>query len=215
MAVAVKICGIDSPAAMEAAIAGGAAYVGLMFYRPSPRFLEKSRAAALAALVPPHVKRVGVFVDAPDGAIAQVLEDVPLEMLQFHGAETPARVAAAHARFGLPVMKAVRIAGRGDLAEAKAQEGSADMLLFDAKPPAEMEAALPGGNALAFDWEIIAGARWTKPWMLSGGLDSANLARAVGASGARIVDVSSGVESERGRKDPARIGAFLAAAGAL
>lgn len=215
MAVAVKICGINAPEAMAAAIAGGAAYVGLIFYPPSPRFLKTAEASALAALVPTHVRRVGVFVDEPDEVIARVLEAVPLEILQFHGTEPPERVSAARARFGLPVMKAVPVAGPADLARAKAQESAADLLLFDAKPPAEMTDALPGGNALTFDWKIIAGARWSRPWMLSGGLEAGNLAQAVAASRAGMVDVSSGVESAPGRKDPARIEAFLAAAKAL
>ena len=215
MAVTVKICGINSPEAMAAAIDEGAGFVGLMFYPPSPRFLGLGDAAALAKLVPARIKRVGVFVDEPDEVIARTLDAVPLDMLQFHGSETPARINHARARFDRPIIKAVKIAGTDDLAEAGAQETAADMLVFDAKPPADMTDALPGGNALAFDWKIIAGHPWARPWMLSGGLEPANLAEAVRTSGAAMVDVSSGVESAPGRKDPALIRAFLQIAAGL
>jgi phosphoribosylanthranilate isomerase len=215
MAVTVKICGINSPEAMTAAIDGGAAYVGLMFYPPSPRFLQPDDAAALANMVPPDVKRVGVFVDEPDEVIARTLDNVPLNMLQFHGGETPARVTEIRQKFALPVMKAVKIAGPKDLDEARAQESAADILLFDAKAPDDMAGALPGGNALAFDWEIIAGQTWARPWMLSGGLDTANLAEAIRISGAAIVDVSSGVETAPGVKDATLISSFLELASGL
>ncbi len=215
MAVTVKICGINSPEAMAAAIDGGAGFVGLMFYPPSPRFLGLGDAAALAKLVPAGIKRVGVFVDEPDQVIARTLDAVPLDMLQFHGSEAPARINQARARFDRPIIKALKIAGGDDLAEAEAQETAADMLVFDAKPPADMTDALPGGNALAFDWKIIAGHPWARPWMLSGGLEPANLAEAVRTSGAAMVDVSSGVESAPGRKDPALIRAFLQIAAGL
>jgi phosphoribosylanthranilate isomerase len=209
MAVSVKICGINSPEAMAAAVKGGAGLVGLNFYPPSPRFVSLDDAAALAKLAPKGVRRVGVFVDEPDEVIARTLDAVPLDMLQFHGNETPERVIEARARFDRPVIKAVKIAGTDDLNEARAHEDAADMLLFDAKPPLDMAGALPGGNALAFDWDIIAGQTWARPWMLSGGLDAANLAQAVDTSGAALVDVSSGVESAPGRKDPTLIRAFL------
>lgn len=212
MPVTVKICGINAPDAMEAAIQGDAGYVGMMFYPASPRFLALDEAARLAALVPDGIQRVGVFVDAPDEVIARTLDAVPIDMLQLHGVEPPRRVAEIRNRFGLPVIKAIKIAGADDLAEARIHESAADMLLFDAKPPVEMADALPGGNALAFDWRIIAGHRWPRPWMLSGGLTAANLGQAVTTSGAAHVDVSSGVETAPGRKDPALIRAFIQAA---
>ena len=215
MTLAVKICGVNSAEAMTAAVAGGAAYVGLMFYPPSPRFLEAEAAAGLAAPVPAGVKRVGVFVDEPDEVIERILAAVPLEMLQFHGTEPPERVHRARARFGLPVIKAVKLASAADLAAARAYEQAADMLLFDAKPPADMSGVLPGGNALTFDWRLLKGSAWDRPWLLSGGLTAENLAEAVAVTGARIVDVSSGVESAPGRKDAARIRAFLGAAAGL
>jgi phosphoribosylanthranilate isomerase len=215
MGLAVKICGINSTAAMTAAVAAGADYVGLMFYPPSPRYLAVAEAAALAALVPDGIRRVGVFVDAPANVIEETLEDVALEVLQLHGSESPAAVAAIRARFGLPVIKAVKLAGAGDLAAAGTFEDVADMILFDAKPPPEMTEALPGGNALVFDWRLLAGYGGRLPWLLSGGLTAGNLAEAVAVTGAAIVDVSSGVETAPGAKDPALIKAFIAAARAL
>jgi phosphoribosylanthranilate isomerase len=215
MAVEAKICGINSAAAMEAAVAGGAAFVGLVFYPPSPRAVTADEAAALAHLAPARVVTVGLFVDASDDEIAARLAAVPLDLLQLHGDEAPARVAALRARFGRPVMKAVAIAGPEDVAGAAAYAGVADRLLFDAKPPKVMKDALPGGNALSFDWRLLAGRRWPVPWMLSGGLDTDNVAEAVAISGAAAVDVSSGVEDRPGLKSPAKIARFLAAVRAL
>ncbi len=212
MAVRFKICGINSETAMQAAIEARADFVGLMFYPPSPRYLGVADAARLAAMVPKGMQRVGVFVDAPENVIEETLDDVGLDILQLHGSESPEAVAAIRARFGLPVIRAVKLATPDDLAVAKAQEAVADMLLFDAKPPPEMTGALPGGNAISFDWRMLAGYRGAKPWMLSGGLTAANLAQAVAITGAEMVDVSSGVESRPGVKEPALIAAFAAAA---
>ncbi|HEV2300002.1 MAG TPA: phosphoribosylanthranilate isomerase [Stellaceae bacterium] len=214
MSVKAKICGLTSAAAVAEAVTGGAAYVGFVFYPPSPRSLAAAAAGALCAAVPEGVRRVGLFVDAEDAAIAAVLEEAALDLLQFHGQEPPERVAAARDRFGRPVIKAVAIAGPEDLAVAERYEGVADLLLFDAKPP-RRAGALPGGNGLAFDWQLIKGRAWGCPWMLSGGLTAELLPQAVRLSGAAIVDVSSGVESAPGRKDLAKIRAFLAAARAL
>jgi len=215
MAVRAKICGINSREALDAAVAGGASFVGFVFYPPSPRALAPAAAGELAAAVPRTVGKLGLFVDDPDERIAEVLAKAPLDMLQLHGQETPARVAAIRRHFGLPVMKAVKVAGADDLAAADGYIGVADWLLFDAKPPKEMTGALPGGNALAFDWQLLAGRAWPSPWMLSGGLTPENLGEAVRISGARVVDVSSGVEAAPGQKDPAKIAAFLAEAARL
>ena len=215
MTVRVKICGVNSRAALAAALAGGASHVGFVFYGPSPRALEAAAAAALAATVPANVTRVGLTVDETDGRIAALLAAVPLDMLQLHGDETPERVDELRRRFGLPVMKAIRVAGAADVAAAASYGGVADWLLFDALPPRDMAGALPGGNALAFDWRLIAGRRWPCPWMLSGGLNAGNLAAAVAATGATVVDVSSGVEDRPGVKNPAKIAAFLALAASL
>lgn len=215
MKVEAKICGINSAAAMAAAVEGGAAYVGLVFYPPSPRAVDAAEAARLASLAAKPVVKVGLFVDAEDETIADVVDNVALDMLQLHGAESPARVAAIKDRFGLPVMKAVKIAGPDDLETVADYAGVADRILFDAKAPAGMAGALPGGNALAFDWQLLAGRRWPLPWMLSGGLDAENVAEAVATSGAHFVDVSSGVEDRPGQKSPAKIAAFLEAVAAL
>ena len=212
MPVRAKICGVNSRAALDAAIAGGAGFVGLNFYPPSPRALTVEAAAPLAAAVPPVVAKVGLLVDEPDERIAEILARVSLDMLQLHGKESPTRVDDIRRSFGLPVMKAVKIAEAADLAVADRYIGHADWLLFDAKPPPRMSGALPGGNALSFDWQLLAGRFWPSPWMLSGGLTPDNLAEAVRISGARVVDVSSGVESQPGQKDPEKIAAFLAEA---
>jgi phosphoribosylanthranilate isomerase len=214
MTIDTKICGLASEAAVAAAVAGGAAYLGFNFYRPSPRSVSPERAAALCAAVPAGVRRVGLFVDATDEAIQAVLNAAPIDILQFHGQENPERVAEAKHRFGLPVMKAIAVAGPEDVLAAYRYEDAADMLLFDAKPPRRAD-ALPGGNGLAFDWQLIAGHRWRRPWMLSGGLTAALLAEAVRISGATAVDVSSGVEHRPGDKDPAKIREFLAVARSL
>jgi phosphoribosylanthranilate isomerase len=214
MTIAAKICGISSEEAVAAAVAGGAAYIGLNFYPPSPRAVSREMAARLCAAAPSGIRRVGVFVDADDAAIAAVLDAAPLDILQFHGRESPERVAAAKARFRLPVMKAIAIAGPEDVAGASRYEDAADLLLFDAKPPRRAD-ALPGGNGLAFDWQLIAGREWRLPWILSGGLTAALLPEAVRISGATAVDVSSGVERRPGDKDPVKIGEFLAVARAL
>jgi phosphoribosylanthranilate isomerase len=215
MVVRAKICGINSRASLDAAIAGGAGFVGFNFYPPSPRALTPEAAAALAGAVPPVVAKVGLLVDEPDERIAEILARVALDMLQLHGKETPARVDDIRRRFGLPVMKAVKIAEAADLAVADRYVGHADWLLFDAKPPPQMTGALPGGNALSFDWQLLAGRSWPSPWMLSGGLTRDNLGEAVRISGTRVVDVSSGVESQPGQKDPEKIAAFLGEAARL
>jgi phosphoribosylanthranilate isomerase len=215
MPVRAKICGINSREALDAAVTGGASFVGFVFYPPSPRALAPAAAGELAAAVPRTVGRIGLFVDDADERIAEILAKAPLDMLQLHGQETPARVAAIRRHFGLPVMKVVKVAGADDLAAADGYVGVADWLLFDAKPPKEMTGALPGGNALAFDWQLLAGRSWPSPWMLSGGLTPETLGEAVRISGARVVDVSSGVEAAPGQKDPVKIAAFLAEAAKL
>jgi phosphoribosylanthranilate isomerase len=209
-----KICGVNSPVAAVAAAAGGAAFIGLVFYPPSPRALSAEAAAELAALVPERVGRVGLFVDPEDGEIEAILSRVPLTMLQLHGRETPERLTQIRRRFALPVMKAIGVARPADLEGAAPYLRTANWLLFDAKPPSE-PGALPGGNARPFDWPILAGRSWPIPWMLSGGLTAARLAEAVRITGARIVDVSSGVEDRPGVKNPDRIRAFLEAAAGL
>ena len=215
MTVRVKICGVNSKAAMTAALDGGAAFVGLVFYRPSPRYVTPEAAADLAVLAKSRAARVGLFVDPDDDTLAEVLSRVPLDLLQLHGTESPTRIGEVHARHGVPVMKVIKIASAADVETVKDYEAVAERFLFDAQAPDSMTEALPGGNALSFDWQWLQGRRWARPWMLSGGLDAANLAQAVRASGAGEVDVSSGVEDRRGHKSPAMIKAFLDAATAL
>ena len=208
--IQVKICGLRTPADVVAVAAAGVAYAGFVFFARSPRnlTLPQARLAALAA--PPGLMKVALTVDADDATLDAIVDGVPLDMLQLHGLETPARVAEVKARYGLPVMKAIGVADEGDLAALMEMSLAADQLLIDAKPP--RGAALPGGNGLAFDWRLLVGRRWLRPWMLAGGLTPGNVAQAVRLTGARQVDVSSGVESAPGVKDPARIAAFVAAA---
>ena len=214
MPVETKICGVNAPDALAAALAGGARYVGFNFYPPSPRHVAPEEAAALAENTPPDVARTGVFVDPDDDTLAAALAVVPLDILQLHGAETPARAADIRRRFALPVMKVIKVAHAADVDAASAYVGAVDRLLFDAPPPKTLDDALPGGNAVAFDWRLLAGRSWPVPWMLSGGLEAGNVAEAIAISGARAVDVSSGVEDRRGHKSPAMIKAFLAAVAA-
>jgi phosphoribosylanthranilate isomerase len=214
MGVVAKICGLSSKAAVTAAVEGGAAYLGFVFYPPSPRSVSPPQAAKLCSLIPDEIARVALFVDAGDDAIAAVLAAAPIDILQFHGNESPARVAEAKVRFARPVMKAVAIAGPDDVRAAARYEAAADLLLFDAKPP-RRPGTLPGGNGLSFDWALIAGHTWRLPWMLSGGLTADSVPEAVRVSGAACVDVSSGVESQPGHKDPVKLRAFLAAVHAL
>lgn len=208
--ISVKICGLRTPAEVGAAADAGARYVGFVFFPKSPRHLEIPDAAALAAAVPFGVCKVALTVNADDVMLDALTQAVPLDMLQLHGSESPARVAEVKARYGLPVMKAVGVAERADLAQLDAYSGVADQLLVDAKPP--KGADLPGGNGLAFDWTLLAGRVWRSPWMLAGGLKPDNAAEAIRRTGARQVDVSSGVESRPGIKDAALIHALVAAA---
>ena len=211
MKIQSKICGINHPDALNAALQGGARYIGLVFFPRSPRHVEIGTAAELARMVGTGTRTVGLFVDPTDALLEDVRGHVPLDMIQLHGQETPERVAAIRAQHGLPVMKAVKVASAADLDAAAAYQPVVDLLLFDAKPPSDLKDALPGGNGLSFDWSLLAGRRWDKPWMLSGGLDPENVAAAIAATGARAVDVSSGVEERPGVKSVARIRAFLAA----
>lgn len=205
---AIKICGLSEPATLDAAVAAGADHVGFVFFPPSPRHLDLDRAAALAARVPDRVGRVGVFVDADDALIEPAMRAARLTAVQLHGAD-PARVAAVKARFAIAVWAAVAVATRRDVAAAAAFRGAADRLLFDAKAP--KGASLPGGNALRFDWRLLDGVAMTLDWGLAGGLDPGNVAEAIGATGAPLVDVSSGVEDAPGVKSADRIRAFVKA----
>jgi phosphoribosylanthranilate isomerase len=210
MPVAAKICGLSTAAAVDAAVTHGAAHVGFVFFPKSPRDVEPGRAGQFAT--PPHVGRVGVFVDPDDRLLAYAIEGARLTALQLHGDESPERLAAIRARFGLALWKAVPVRTRADLDAARAYRGVADRILYDAKTP---KGTLPGGMGLRFDWKLLDGFAHPLPWALSGGLDAANAADAAGVTGARLLDVSSGVESAPGIKDVDKIAAFLQATGRL
>jgi phosphoribosylanthranilate isomerase len=213
MAVAVKICGLTDPAALAAAVEGGARWLGLVFYPPSPRALSPEVAAELAAHAPADRTVVGVFVDPDNALLDQVLVRVRLGAVQLHGAESAERVAAIRARTGCAVIKALQVAEARDLAAVSRYAAVADMILFDARP--KEPGRLPGGNGLAFDWRLLQDLQPAQPWLLSGGLSAENLAAAVTLCRPPAVDVSSGVERRPGQKDPAKIRQFLALARTL
>jgi phosphoribosylanthranilate isomerase len=209
MTIAIKFCGLRTPDDVASAVAAGARYVGFVFFEKSPRHLSLSEARALAQLVPMGVAKVALVVNADNDALDRLTEKVPIDMLQLHGTETTARVIEIKARYGLPVMKAVGVADASDLPKLVEYAAVSDQLLIDAKPATGAE--LPGGNGVAFDWRLIAGRRWPVPWMLAGGLTPQNVAEAVRLTGARQVDVSSGVEYAPGVKDAKTMDAFAAA----
>lgn len=212
--IAVKICGITDPVAMDTAIQHGAAYVGLVFFPKSPRFVTFPQAETLARTVPDGVQVTGLTVDPTDELIEEIIQIGRINLLQLHGNESPDRVADIRHRFGLPVMKALRIATAEDLEPLGAYEAVSDMLLFDTKAPPDIT-SLPGGTGLSFDWRLMQQVSPVRPWMLAGGLKPENLSEAIRLTGARIVDVSSSVEDRPGHKSPGKIKAFLAAAAQL
>jgi len=209
MSVLVKICGLNSPDAVRAA--AEADFAGFVFYPRSPRNVAPAVAAELAAKLPREVKRVALTVDPDDAFLRHLLYEFRPDLVQLHGKEPPERVAAIKRAFGLPVMKAIAVHGADDLRAIEAYRDTVDWLLFDAKPPARA-GALPGGNAVSFDWTLLAGKTVGRPWMLSGGLTAANVALAVRRSGAGTVDVSSGVENRPGEKNTLKIKDFIKAA---
>jgi len=209
-AVHVKICGVTNAAAIDSAVSAGAHYLGFNFYPPSPRYLTPERASALMRDVPAGVAKVALVVDAQDDELEALLDAVPADVLQLHGHESPERVAEVRARFGLPVIKVVGIADADDLADLDKYLAVSDQILVDTKPP--KNARLPGGNGLAFDWRLLQGRQWPCPWLLAGGLTPENVGAAIRLTGARQVDVSSGVESAPGVKDAERMAAFIQAA---
>jgi len=204
----VKICGIKDPSNLQAAISAGARFIGLVFYAPSPRYVSLDIASNLARAVPTGVRTVGLFVNPTNDELSQITGGLPLDMIQLHGQESPARIAEIKSMLGMPVMKAVNVAEPKDLDGIKALEKAADWLLFDAKP---VTSDLPGGTGETFDWSILAGRTFSKPWMLSGGLTVGNVGKALSALKPDAVDVSSGVERERGVKDPQKIKQFIEA----
>jgi phosphoribosylanthranilate isomerase len=210
MSVLVKICGLSTPETLDVALDAGADLVGFVFFPPSPRNISFEQAHALASRVQGRAKKVALSVDADDALLEQIVAALKPDMLQLHGHETPQRVAAIRESFGLPVMKALAIETKADLAAIAPYAGVADRLLFDARPP--RDATRPGGLGKPFDWHLLEGLDLPVPYMLSGGLDPINVAAALRITGAPGVDVSSGVESAPGVKDPDRIRAFVRAA---
>ena len=213
MSLNMKICGLKDAAAVAAAVAGRARFIGFVFYPPSPRCVSAEQAAELAAPVPAEISRVGVFVDPDDALLDRVMARLNLDFIQLHGSESVDRAAEIKHRTGAGIIKAIKLAAPGDNDAARPYHAVADWILFDAKAPKSLAGALPGGNALAFDWRMLADAPQPAaglPWLLSGGLDIDNLAKAVRISGAVAVDVSSGVEAAPGKKDPELVRQFLA-----
>lgn len=205
---AIKICGIRTPQALDAALGARADYCGFVFFPPSPRNVSPAEAAALGARAAGRIKKVGLFVDADDAPIGEAVAAAGLDAIQLHGRETPERTAQVRARFGLPVWKAIAIAGPGDVEKATAYAGAIDLVLFDAKTP---KGTLPGGMGLTFDWSLLGTWKDRAAWGLAGGLNPANVAEAIRLTGAPLVDTSSGVESAPGEKDAGKIAAFCAA----
>ena len=200
----VKICGLSTPESVTASIEQGADFIGFVSYPPSPRHVELEVAQYLASFIPAHVQIVGLFVNPTNKSLQEFIQAVPLNMIQLHGDETPVRVTEIKERFGLPVMKAISIADKGDLEKVKNYTNHCDWLLFDAKGE-----ALPGGNGVAFDWTILKDFECSIPWMLAGGLTSENVGEALSIVTPTAVDVSSGVESEKRVKDLDKITSFL------
>lgn len=212
MSVAVKICGLSRPDTLETALDAGAAYVGLVFYEPSPRNVTLDQAEKLAALARGRATIVALTVNAPDGLLRDIAERIRPGFIQAHGEETPERVRDMTELTAIPVIKAVKVRESADVGRAGAYAGSAAMVLFDAMAPEALVDALPGGNGIAFDWSLLGPSKGGAPFMLSGGLDAGNIADAIRVTGAPIVDVSSGVERAPGVKDAALIRKFIEAA---
>lgn len=206
----VKVCGLSTAPALEAALRAGADVVGFVFFAKSPRHVGFEAARALGERARGRARIAALSVDAADDALARIVEALAPDILQLHGRETPSRVKEIGLRFACATMKAVGVAAPGDLADAERYDGVADFLLIDAKPP--KDAALPGGNGLPFDWRLASGFSPRKPWLLSGGLDPGNVERAIALTGACGVDVSTGVESAPGVKDEGKIASFIVAA---
>lgn len=213
LSTGVKICGLRTRQSIDAAISAGATHYGLVFFPKSPRNVTIEEAASLAGYGRERgkMRSVALTVDAPDDLIDNIARTVRPDMIQLHGSETPERAAQIGERTGLPVIKAVSIGAEGDTAKAEPYEDIADLILFDAKPPRN-GGALPGGNGLPFDWQLLAPVRKKMRFMLSGGLSPGNVAEAIRLTGAELVDVSSGVESAPGVKDPDLIRRFVIAA---
>ena len=209
MTIKVKICGIDTKENIDIAVNCGANYIGFVFYAPSPRYLSVEKAKLIIPNVPQSVKKVGLFVDPNNIQLETVMNSIDLDQIQLHGSETPSRVSEINRITNLPIIKAIKISDLVDLEYAEIYSDVTDYFLFDAKIPDNLGIGLPGGNAVSFDWNILKNLNTNLPWMLAGGLIAQNLEEAIEVSGAKIVDVSSGVENRRGKKDPELIKEFI------
>ncbi|MDG1707514.1 MAG: phosphoribosylanthranilate isomerase [Emcibacteraceae bacterium] len=209
MTAKAKICGLSTIETVEAALEAGALYVGFVFFPKSPRNIDAVTAGKLSSVVGKRAQKVGVFVNPDDALIADVLKEADLDYIQLHGNEPVERAQYIRKRFNIKVIKAISVASLSDIARAREYEKTVDMILFDAKPPTDLKNALPGGNGIEFDWQLIAGKKWQIPWLLSGGLDATNVTQAIKISGAHLVDVSSGVEDAPGQKNIKKINAFM------
>ena len=212
MSVAVKICGLSTAETVTAAIEAGAALVGFVFYPPSPRNITVEKASALAKIARGKARIVALVVDPDDALIDAIAQGLRPDLIQAHGSESPDRISEIVRRTGIPVIKAIKVRDRPDVAQATAYEASAALILYDAKAPETLTGALPGGNGIAFDWALLEGPAREKPFILSGGLNPGNVAEAIRNTGATIVDVSSGVEKAPGIKDIDLIRNFIEAA---
>ncbi len=208
----VKICGLRTPESLDAALEAGADYFGLVFYPPSPRNVDFARAAELAALGRGRAKSVALLVDPDDAAVKRIADEVAPDFLQLHGGETPERLREIKHLTGLQIIKAIKVESAADAGAARGYDGAADLILYDAKEPEDADNTLPGGNGVPFDWQALMGVKGGRSFMLSGGLNPDNVVAAIAATGARAVDVSSGVESAPGEKDAELIRRFIAAA---
>jgi phosphoribosylanthranilate isomerase len=207
----IKICGLSDPSAIAAAVTAGADYLGFVFFEPSPRHISYKAAAGLSSEISGTVQKVALTVDADDARLDAIMDSLEPDLLQLHGSESPARVAAIRERFSVPVIKAIKLAGREDLTDIDDYAGVTDMLLFDAKMRRDDADALPGGNGVRFDWGILSGVALDAPFMLSGGLDASNVGDAISQLHPAILDVSSGVETAPGKKSADLIAAFAEA----
>jgi phosphoribosylanthranilate isomerase len=205
---AIKICGISTPAALDATIRARADHAGFVFFPKSPRNVSPVHAAALGARGEGRIGKVGLFVDADDVLLGEAVASAGLTAIQLHGSESPERAAQIRARFGIPVWKAISVTSADDVARAGAYTGAVDLVLFDAKTPT---GTLPGGMGLSFDWSLLSGWKGALPWGLAGGLNPTNVAEAIRRTGTPLVDASSGLESEAGVKDESLIAAFCSA----
>lgn len=212
MSVNVKICGLSTPETVMAALDGGADLIGFVFYPKSPRHVSTAKAGELARVARGRARIVALIVDATDSLVDEITRAVDPDLFQAHGSESPERIAEITARSGKPVIKAIKIRSEADVAEAMAYDDAAALILYDAKAPETLAHALPGGNGIAFDWSLVGSGKTAPSFILSGGLNPGNVARAIKVTGAAIVDVSSGVEKSPGIKDIALIREFIAAA---